>query len=139
MENLARAKLNIDTLNLAGVQISIDDFGTGYSSLSYLKHIPVQELKIDRGFVFDMLDGENDEAIVRSTVDLAHSLGIRVTAEGVENAALMAELRTIGCDFVQGYHIARPMPHAALQQWLDVRRRIAHAGEDAGQRGGLAS
>jgi len=77
MENLARAKLNIDTLNLAGVQISIDDFGTGYSSLSYLKHIPVQEFKIDRGFVFDMLDDENDEAIVWSMVDLAHSPGTR--------------------------------------------------------------
>lgn len=138
MEDPARAKRNIDRLHLAGVHISIDDFGTGYSSLSYLKHIPVQELKIDRGFVFDMLDDENDEVIVKSTVDLAHSLGIVVTAEGVENAALMAQLKSIECDFMQGYHIARPMPYEALLSWLAGWRGVP--GEDKGVvRGGLAS
>ena len=118
MEDPKRAKTNIDRLHAAGVKISIDDFGTGYSSLSYLKHLPVQELKIDRGFVLDMLADENDAVIVRSTVDLAHCLGIQVTAEGVENAAVTAELKRIRCDHLQGYHIARPMPLDALIPWL---------------------
>lgn len=139
MEDPARAKLNIDRLHSAGVNISTDDFGTGYSSLSYLKHIPVQELKIDRGFVFDMLEDENDGVIVRSTVDLAHSLGITVTAEGVENAAIMAALRVIKCDCVQGYHIAKPMPYDALSTWLEGRPDIPLGPHDAEPWGETAS
>lgn len=119
MENPARARVNIDQLHQLGVKISIDDFGTGYSSLAYLKHLKVQELKIDRGFVCDMLDDDNDAVIVKSTIDLAHSLGITVTAEGVETEAVNARLHEIGCDHVQGYLVARPMPFDALVAWLE--------------------
>ena len=118
MEDPKRAKHNIDRLHLAGVKVSIDDFGTGYSSLSYLKHLPVEELKIDRGFVTDMLTDEKDAMIVRSTIELAHGLGLKVTAEGVETALLTQQLRSTGCDQIQGYHIARPMPHEQLKAWL---------------------
>ena len=118
MEDPRRAQTNIDALHRVGVSIAIDDFGTGYSSLAYLKHLPVQELKIDRGFVLDMLNDENDAVIVRSTVDLAHSLGIKVTAEGVENAAVTQRLQQMGCDHMQGFHFARPMVYAALESWF---------------------
>ncbi len=118
MEDPKRAKQNIDRLHLAGVKVSIDDFGTGYSSLSYLKHLSVEELKIDRGFVADMPADEKDAVIVHSTIELAHGLGLKVTAEGVETASLTQRLRSMGCDQMQGYHIARPMPYEQLRAWL---------------------
>jgi diguanylate cyclase (GGDEF)-like protein len=118
MEDPERARAQIDVLHNAGVSLSIDDFGTGYSSLSYLKHLPVQELKIDRSFVFDMLRDENDAVIVKSTIDLAHSLGIYVTAEGVENGAIVDKLQEMQCDRMQGFHLARPMAADLLLQWL---------------------
>src|SRR5690606_19707101 len=96
-----------------------DDFGTGFSSLSYLTRLPVDELKIDREFVKDMLDDPDDFTIVRSTVELAHSLGLRVVAEGVESAEAMAALAGIGCDLVQGFFASRPVPAEALQRWLE--------------------
>jgi EAL domain-containing protein (putative c-di-GMP-specific phosphodiesterase class I) len=120
MEDPRRAQASIDALHRAGVIISIDDFGTGYSSLSYLKHLPVQELKIDRGFVFDMLADDNDAVIVQSTIDLAHSLGIEVTAEGVENAAVVRRLQGMRCDYMQGFHFAKPMAYGALLSWLQA-------------------
>ncbi|MEJ5209929.1 MAG: EAL domain-containing protein [Burkholderiales bacterium] len=105
-------------LDRMGVKLAIDDFGTGYSSLAYLKRLPVDELKIDKSFVLDMERNESDAVIVRSTIDLAHNLGLTVTAEGVENARVWELLGRLGCDRSQGYHMARPMPLEALNQWL---------------------
>ncbi len=113
-----RTRSTIDRLHRIGVRLSIDDFGTGYSSLSYLRMLPVTELKIDRSFVTDLLTEQQDEVIVRSTIDLGHNLGMTVVAEGAESRAVIEQLRTMGCDLVQGFGIARPMPLGALEQWL---------------------
>ena len=102
----------------AGIAISIDDFGTGYSSLSYLKELPVDELKIDRSFVLDMLTESGNATLVRSIIDLAKNMGLQVTAEGIENQAILRQLQALECDLGQGYYIARPMPAEALTQWL---------------------
>jgi len=104
----------IERLHGMGYRFAIDDFGTGYSSLAYLKRLPVSELKIDRSFVMDMMAGGNDRTIVKATIDLAHNLGLSVTAEGVEDAATLEQLRLLGCDTAQGYHLARPMPISGL-------------------------
>jgi diguanylate cyclase (GGDEF)-like protein len=98
----------LEELSRHGIQFSIDDFGTGYSSLGHLKRLPVNELKIDKSFVLDMADDADDMAIVRSTVDLAHNMGLRVVAEGVETPESLEILKELGCDQVQGYFIARP-------------------------------
>jgi diguanylate cyclase (GGDEF)-like protein len=102
----------------AGIRISIDDFGTGYSSLIQLKNLPVSELKIDKSFVLNLLDEQANQVIVRSSIELAHNLGMFVVAEGVEDEATLRWLRRNGCDIVQGYHISRPQPADKLQQWL---------------------
>ena len=104
-----------------GVYISIDDFGTGYSSLAYLKHLPIDELKIDRSFVQQMNTSQADATIVRSTVNLAHSLGLRVVAEGVEDLATLELLTAIHCNLAQGYYLSRPIPAREFVQWLDAR------------------
>ena len=101
-----------------GVSLAIDDFGTGYSSLAYLKRLPVNEVKVDKSFVMNMASDPDDAVIVRSTVDLARNLGLRVVAEGVEDAQSWDHLRVLGCDAVQGYHLARPMPAGSVQAWL---------------------
>jgi diguanylate cyclase (GGDEF)-like protein len=98
----------VEGLKGIGVRLAIDDFGTGYSSLSYLKTLPVDLIKIDRSFVMGMAADESDAAIVQSTVELAHNLGLEVVAEGVEDAQTLAALARFGCDFAQGYFIARP-------------------------------
>ncbi|TME90756.1 MAG: EAL domain-containing protein, partial [Chloroflexi bacterium] len=95
-------------------------FGTGYSSLAYLKRLPVNELKIDRSFVRDMVGDRDDQAIVRSTISLGHELGLRVVAEGVENQATWQLLERFGCDLVQGYVVSRPLPAADLALWLQT-------------------
>lgn len=118
MHDPERAKLTVEQLCNMGVGLTIDDFGTGYSSLSYLKHLRVQELKIDQSFVRDMLEDENDAVIVRSIIDLAHSLGLQVTAEGVESADTLKQLLGYGCELAQGFYIARPMPATELTTWL---------------------
>ena len=93
-----------------GVRFSVDDFGTGHSSLVNLRTLPVNELKVDRSFVSRMLDEHHDDVIVRSTIDLAHNLGLHVVAEGVEDAPTLERLRELGCDIAQGYHFSRPVP-----------------------------
>ena len=112
----AEAEQALGRLARRGVAAAIDDFGTGYSSLAQLQRLEVDEIKIDRSFVADLdLDGA-DAAIVRSTVDLAKALGLRVTAEGVETATVLSRLVTLGCDYAQGFHIGRPMSAAACRE-----------------------
>ncbi len=118
MTDPKRAMRNLECLHSLGVTLSIDDFGTGYSSLGYLKKMPVQTLKIDNSFVRQMLEVEQDEIIVNSTIHLAHNLGLRVVAEGVEDQALMNRLVELGCDEAQGYFIGRPMPALQAEKWL---------------------
>ncbi|MGB8650178.1 MAG: EAL domain-containing protein [Mycobacteriales bacterium] len=105
-------------LRRLGVEISVDDFGTGYSSLAFLQRTAVHELKVDRSFVCGMLVNDNDLALVRATVQLAHSLGARAVAEGVESQALAVALTSLGCDVAQGYHLGRPMPAEQLRPLL---------------------
>jgi diguanylate cyclase (GGDEF)-like protein len=104
-----------------GIDLSIDDFGTGYSSLAYLRRLQADELKIDKSFVMGMSRNSNDAVIVRSTIELGHNLGLRMVAEGVEDAETWRLLRTLGCDVVQGYHLSRPLPPAQLTDWLNER------------------
>ena len=108
----------LDRISKLGVHISIDDFGTGYSSLAYLKKLPLKTLKIDKSFVIDMAHDDNDAAIVRLTIDLAHNLGYRVVAEGVENAMTHRMLTELGCDGAQGFHFSRPVPAADFTRLL---------------------
>ena len=117
MDDPARALATLNKLSLAGFKLSIDDFGTGYSSLAYLKRLPVDELKIDKSFVLSMENDADDAKIVRSTIDLAHNLGLSVVAEGVENAKVWELLRELECDEAQGYHMGRPMPAAEFVTW----------------------
>ena len=113
-----RVRHVIDRLNELGLGFAIDDFGTGYSSLAYLKQLPVQTIKIDRSFVMDMLESESDAAIVRSTIDLARNLGLRVVAEGVETEAMWDALREQGATLAQGYLISKPVSAADLAPLL---------------------
>lgn len=119
MDDPQRAEAMLNLLSKQGFRLSIDDFGTGYSSLGYLKRLPVDELKIDRSFVINMQANANDATIVRSTIDLAHNLGLGVVAEGVENAAVLELLRALACDEAQGYHISRPLPVDGFMAWLE--------------------
>lgn len=107
----------LSSLREQGIPLYIDDFGTGYSSLSYLQKLPVDYIKIDQSFIAAMADNHDSALIVRSTIDLAHDLGRQVVAEGVETQADWDQLFAFGCDYVQGYFIAKPMPPALFQQW----------------------
>jgi diguanylate cyclase len=119
----------INTFVSHGLEISIDDFGTGLSSLSYLKQIPAHELKIDRAFIMEIESGQRDALLVRSSIDLAHGLGMKVTAEGVETAAAFGLLQAMGCDMAQGYGIAKPMSFDKLVPFIEdfSRKGIATA------------
>jgi diguanylate cyclase (GGDEF)-like protein len=112
-----RARASLVALRQLGVSLSLDDFGTGYSSLAYLKDLPVSELKIDRSFVMDLFAHPANRMIVNSVVRLGQNLGLRVVAEGVEDVAVWEELSRLGCDFAQGYFLARPMPGADIPAW----------------------
>jgi EAL domain-containing protein (putative c-di-GMP-specific phosphodiesterase class I) len=118
MRDLERSLIVLRALEARGVRLSIDDFGTGHSSLAYLDQLPVHEVKIDQSFVFRMEKNPTDSTIVRATVTLAHDLGLRVVAEGVENDLAKTMIAEMGCDLYQGYGLARPMPGHELLPWL---------------------
>jgi diguanylate cyclase (GGDEF)-like protein len=114
-----------------GIDLSIDDFGTGYSSLAYLRRLQADELKIDKSFVMGMSRNSNDAVIVRSTIELGHNLGLRMVAEGVEDAETWHLLRNLGCDVVQGYHLSRPLPPQQITAWLHERKLRVELETDA--------
>jgi diguanylate cyclase len=115
MTDPVRAMEVLGELRRLGVSLALDDFGTGWSSLTHLQRMPVDEIKIDRSFVAAMATEANSAAIVSSTVDLAHALGLRVVAEGIEDEATWTRLRAVGCDAAQGYHLSRPLPPGELE------------------------
>ena len=112
-------------LDQLGVSLSVDDFGTGYSSLAYLQRLPVDLIKIDRSFVSEMLANQGAASIVRSIVDLAHNLGLKAVAEGVEDQQTRYLLRQFGCDYAQGYVISRPLSVDATTDWLRAHLTLA--------------
>jgi diguanylate cyclase (GGDEF)-like protein len=131
MEDPTTARAVMQRLKERGHALAIDDFGMGYSSLGYLKKLPVDSLKIGKSFVIDMLRDGDAAAIVCSTVDLAHNLGLRVVAEGIEGPAHQAHLAGLGCDVGQGFHIGRPLPSDRLLEWCSHRSSPAAAAERA--------
>ncbi|WP_417461976.1 EAL domain-containing protein [Kordiimonas sp.] len=119
MHDMDRALDVLNMLHAMGLTLSIDDYGTGYSSLSYIKKLPVSEIKIDKSFVMTLAENDEDNILVRSTIELGHNLGLKVTAEGVEDEESVKRLKEYGCDTLQGYHISRPVPAAELEKFLE--------------------
>jgi diguanylate cyclase (GGDEF)-like protein len=111
----------LDHICTLGVELSIDDYGTGYSSLSRLRRLPVSELKIDQTFIKDMVQNKDDEVVVHSTIELAHNLGLRVVAEGVEEQSALDLLTRLGCDTIQGFLISKPLPHAQFIAFVEAQ------------------
>jgi diguanylate cyclase (GGDEF)-like protein len=123
-----RVLLTLASLDELGVRLSLDDFGAGYSSLTYLKQLPVSEIKIDKSFVVRMDVDDDDARIVRSTIDLAQALGLRVVAEGIETVQTWNRLARLGCDVAQGYFLSRPLPAAEFAAFVRLRRLESVAG-----------
>jgi diguanylate cyclase (GGDEF)-like protein len=121
-------------LHALGLRLSMDDFGTGYSSLSQLRQLPIDELKIDKSFVLGMSTSQNESFIARSIVELAHNLGLRVVAEGVEDEATRDLLAQMGCDKLQGFLVSRPLPEDRLEGWLLARTGVRSAAPGARHR-----
>lgn len=122
MKNSRAASHQLKCLAASGISLAIDDFGTGYSSLANLQNIPAQIVKIDRSFIDALEDQERNQKLVKSMISMTHDLGYRVVAEGVETAAAYEVLKQLGCDEVQGYFFAKPLPHQDFQHWLNARR-----------------
>jgi EAL domain-containing protein (putative c-di-GMP-specific phosphodiesterase class I) len=118
MANPASSMENLTLLHQMGIPLTIDDFGTGFSSLAYLKNLPVSELKLDKSFIIGLCAGAEDEVIVRSTIELAHNLGLRVVAEGVETDVARDLLISFGCDLAQGYFYSRPVEGDRVMGWV---------------------
>ena len=127
MADPARALDVLTRLRDMGIRVAIDDFGTGHSSLAYLKRLPVAELKIDRSFIRDMVSDEGDRLIVRTTIELAHSFGLRVVAEGVEDDLTKHLLTELGCDVGQGFHLSFPLPGPEVTHWLHEQLSMQRA------------
>ena len=108
----------LERLRSHGIEVAVDDFGAGFTSLSHLAHFPIDEIKIDRSFLARLLTDVHDRAIVRSIVDLSHDLELRVVAEGVESWDVLADLRSLRCDFVQGFFFSCPLPADEVSEWL---------------------
>ena len=131
MADPGRAATTLLSLADVGVGVSLDDFGTGYSSLVHLKRLPVSEVKIDRSFVMRMDVHEDDAAIVRSIIDLASALGLRVVAEGVETQEAWDRLAVYGCDAAQGWYLSKALPSEQVTEWLREFSLNAQAGRSS--------
>jgi diguanylate cyclase (GGDEF)-like protein len=121
LDDRGRASDILGRLRARGIRIAVDDFGVGYSSLAYLRELPIDELKLDRSFVAPLNGDTRAAAVVSSSIHLAHSLGLRMVAEGVEDAEACAQLARFGCDQAQGYYVSPPVPAVALDEWLATR------------------
>ena len=121
MRDPERAMRILTAIKALGITLSIDDYGTGYSSLSYLQRLAVDRLKIDKSFVGGLLSNDRDQLIVKSTIDLAHGLGLEVIAEGIETAQQLAFLQRLGCDYAQGFFLSRPLKADLVFDWFDAR------------------
>ncbi|NOQ89417.1 MAG: EAL domain-containing protein [Gammaproteobacteria bacterium] len=119
MMNPKKSMEILNEFHQLGFGVSIDDFGTGYSSLAYLKNLPADEIKIDKSFVLNMATESRDESIVKAAIDLAHNLDLKVVAEGVEDELTLDKLADMGCDYAQGYYMAKPMPCEQLMTWME--------------------
>ena len=128
MADRERARAILSELSASGIRLAVDDFGTGYSSLAYLRDLPIDELKLDRSFVIPMADDRKAAALVSSTIHLAHSLGLRMVAEGVEDAEAYDALVLQGCDHAQGFYLSKALPAEVLDDWLESRRLDALVG-----------
>jgi diguanylate cyclase (GGDEF)-like protein len=131
LADLPRAIATLNALRAEGLRVSVDDFGTGQSSLGQLKHLPADELKIDKSFVLQLAPGSEDERIVQSIVQLGHALGLKVVAEGLETETGLDVLARLRCDVAQGYHFSRPLPVEALTPWLQEHTRRINEGRAA--------
>lgn len=118
MDDPEKAIAMLSQLHVMGIGLSIDDFGTGYSSMAQLKRLPVHELKIDKSFVLDVINSEDDQIIVRSIIELAHNMQLKVVAEGVESLAVLNLLQELNCDSVQGFYLSKPVPAPMFEKWL---------------------
>jgi len=130
LDDPGNAVENLSRLHTLGCRLAIDDYGTGYSSLAYLRRLPVDELKIDKSFVLNMARDASDTMIVRSTIELAHNMGLTVVAEGVDDEGALERLRALGCDMVQGFLLSRPLTADEIAARLAsrVEARIAAIG-----------
>ena len=126
MEDLRRSIAVLELLRDIGVQLSMDDFGTGHSSLAQLRNIPLHELKVDKSFIMTLSENEHNDAIVRTTVELAHSMGLSVVAEGVEDENTLRTIAEIGCEQAQGYYLSKPVPAEELANWLDSFKPVSY-------------
>lgn len=118
MSEPIRARDTLNKIKATGIKLSIDDYGTGYSSLSYIKKLPIDELKVDRSFVMEMTEDDDDDVIVLATIELAHNLGVEVVAEGVHDKRTWDRLEELNCDLAQGHYISEPLPPSAFTVWL---------------------
>ena len=118
VENIDVAGDILNKIVSAGIKVALDDFGNGFSSLGYIKTLPIDTLKIDRAFIADIRNSHDDAVIVDSTISLAHNLGMRVVAEGIETKEQLVHLKTAGCDEVQGYYFSRPVSAEQIQALL---------------------
>jgi EAL domain-containing protein (putative c-di-GMP-specific phosphodiesterase class I) len=135
MENSAATRTTLQALRDQGIRVALDDFGTGYSSLGYLTRMPIGHIKIDRCFVTGLLEGGESEAIVRAVLAMARSLGMRVTAEGVETVEQARVLKAMGCDSMQGYYFSRPVTADQIPALLSQRWSVAEMGPSSGETG----
>jgi EAL domain-containing protein (putative c-di-GMP-specific phosphodiesterase class I) len=134
MQNIEACLDNLLRLHDAGVSLSIDDFGTGYSSFSYLKQLPVNELKIDQYFIRQILASGADNHIVQAIIDLGHNLDMDVLAEGIESVEVLERLADMGCQYGQGFYIARPLPYHEFLNWIARSEWTARVAATAGDK-----
>ena len=139
MADHRRAMTILSRLNKMGVALTVDDFGTGYSSLAYLQSLPVSSIKIDKSFVMQMAEDPGNATIVQSTIDLGHNLGLKVVAEGVEDADSYNKLVALGCDFAQGYFLSRPLSPEKATVWLDAFAGVKDEPEEPAAEGDALS